>query len=62
MYKNYQNARDNAWRYLIRHKVKSLPVDVFELCRKDKIVTVHIKRVESNGSSWQNITFGHHDR
>ena len=34
---NYTNARDNAWRYLIRHKVKKLPVDVFELCRRDKI-------------------------
>ena len=37
MYHNYTNARDNAWRYLIRHKVKKLPVDVFELCRRDKI-------------------------
>lgn len=40
MYKNYTTARDNAWRYLIRHKVKKLPVDVFELCRKDKITLV----------------------
>ena len=38
MYKNYATARDNAWQYLIRHKVKELPVDVFELCRRDKIV------------------------
>lgn len=40
MYSNYTNARDNAWRYLIRHKVKELPVDVFALCRKDKITLV----------------------
>lgn len=40
MYKNYTTARDNAWRYLIRHKIKSLPVDVFALCRKDKITLV----------------------
>ena len=40
MYKNYTTARDNAWRYLIRHKVKKLPIDVFELCRKDKITLV----------------------
>lgn len=40
MYSNYTNARDNAWRYLIRHKVKELPVDVFDLCRKDKITLV----------------------
>ena len=40
MYSNYKTARDNAWRYLIRHKVKELPVDVFALCRKDKITLV----------------------
>lgn len=40
MYSNYKKARDNAWRYLIRHKVKELPVDVFTLCRKDKITLV----------------------
>ena len=32
------------------------------ISRKDKIVTDHIKRVEGNGSLWQNITFGYHDR
>ncbi|MBR2354355.1 MAG: ImmA/IrrE family metallo-endopeptidase [Clostridia bacterium] len=40
MYSNYKTARDNAWRYLIRHKVKELPVDVFALSRKDKITLV----------------------
>lgn len=40
MYSDYTNARDNAWRYLIRHKVKELPVDVFALCKKDKITLV----------------------
>ncbi len=40
MYKNYQAARDHAWQYLIRHKVRELPVDVFALCRADGIVLV----------------------
>ncbi len=40
MYTNYKTARDNAWQYLIRHRVRELPVDVFALCRKDKITLV----------------------
>ena len=47
MYSNYTNARDNAWCYLIRHKVKELPVDVFALCRKDKIAMVPYSAPES---------------
>lgn len=39
-YHNYTNARDHAWQYLIRHKVSALPVDVFKLCRKDKIALI----------------------
>lgn len=40
MYQHYETARDNAWRYLIRHRVRELPVDVFALCRKDGITMV----------------------
>lgn len=30
---NYKNIRDYVWKTLIGGKVKSLPVDLFELCR-----------------------------
>ena len=34
--------------YLIRHKVKELPVDVFELCRRDKITLVPYSAKEAH--------------
>lgn len=35
MYKNYKNARDAAWKMLIKHQVSSLPVDILALCRAE---------------------------
>ncbi len=65
MYSNYKTARDNAWQYLIRHKVKELPVDVFALCRKDKITLVPYSAEEAHSmaeligiSEWMEKTDG----
>lgn len=37
-YQKYQEARDAAWRLLIKHNVKSLPVDVLNICEKEGII------------------------
>ena len=34
---NYKNSRDAAWKILIKHKVKTVPIDIFEICRSEKI-------------------------
>lgn len=34
---SYQRSRDSAWEMLLRHKVRSLPVDLFEICRRERI-------------------------
>jgi Zn-dependent peptidase ImmA (M78 family) len=34
---NYDRSRDFAWDVLIRNEVKSLPVDIFEICRNERI-------------------------
>lgn len=36
-YRDYQNARDAAWRILLGCKVDRLPVDLNDICRKLKI-------------------------
>lgn len=36
-YKNYQNARDAAWRILLDCNVERLPANVNDICRKLKI-------------------------
>lgn len=33
-YNYYKVARDKAWQNLIKYRIKSLPVDVFEVCKK----------------------------
>ena len=48
MYTNYKMARDNAWKFLIRHKVKELPVDVFNLCQKDKLTLIPYSAPQAN--------------
>ena len=34
---NYKNSRDAAWKILIKNKVKDLPVDIFKICRSERI-------------------------
>ena len=34
---SYDRSRDAAWDVLIRHEVKSLPVDIFGICRNERI-------------------------
>ena len=33
-YDYYKTARDKAWQNLKKYRIKSLPVDVFEMCKK----------------------------
>lgn len=37
MYKKYKNARDMAWKMLIKHQVSALPVNILALCREEKL-------------------------
>lgn len=37
-YENYKIARDRAWKILIRYNVNSLPVDVFNICKKSGVL------------------------
>lgn len=36
-YKDYQNSRDAVWELLIRHRVRSLPVKVGAICKREGI-------------------------
>lgn len=33
-YRDYQNARDAAWKLLIDYNIKSLPINIFNVCNK----------------------------
>ena len=37
MLANYKKSRDAAWELLLRHRVKTLPVDLEEICRKENL-------------------------
>lgn len=37
MLANYKKSRDAAWELLLRHRIKTLPVDLAEICRKEKL-------------------------
>ena len=37
---HYKEARDRAWEYLIRHRARSLPIDVLAFCKKDGITVL----------------------
>ena len=37
MKNSYQRSRDAAWEMLLRHRVRTLPVDLIEICRREKI-------------------------
>lgn len=43
-YDNYKSARDRAWKILLRHRVSSLPVDVFDLCKKSGVLLCTYKK------------------
>lgn len=34
---DYKSSRDATWRLLIKHKIGTLPIDVMEICRGEKI-------------------------
>lgn len=46
-YKNYQNARDAAWRILLDCEINSLPVSLNTICRRLNI------RVLTYGDNWK---------
>ena len=35
MYESYKNARNAAWRILIKYNIRKLPVDVFSICQQE---------------------------
>lgn len=45
-YKNYQNARDAAWRILLDCKVDRLPVDLNDICKRLKIRVLSYRAAE----------------
>lgn len=45
MYKNYKNARDAAWKVLIRHKICSLPVNIEKICAREGIMLLPYSKV-----------------
>ena len=47
MKNSYQRSRDAAWEMLIRHKVRSLPIDLFSLCIKEGIALYSYKEAEA---------------
>lgn len=45
----YRLVRDSAWRMLLRHRVRSLPVDVFHICRRERILVMSYRVAEERG-------------
>ena len=45
----YRLVRDEAWRMLLKHRVRSLPVDVFEICRREGIRVVSYRKAREAG-------------
>ena len=61
---NYKNSRDLAWHLLIKHKVRSLPVCLSEICRAERIRLVTyqdadklIRRLKLEGNTIGNDAF-----
>ena len=42
-YKEYQKSRDLAWEILLREKVRALPVDVLQICKRLGIRVVQLR-------------------
>ena len=45
----YREVRDEAWRMLLKHRVRSLPVDVLEICRREEIRVVSYRKAREAG-------------
>ena len=45
----YRLVRDSAWRSLLKHRVRSLPVDVFRICRREGIRVVSYREAREAG-------------
>lgn len=42
-------VRDSAWRMLLKHRVRALPVDVFDVCRREEIRVMSYRAAEERG-------------
>ena len=42
-YKEYQKSRDLAWEILLRERVRALPVDVLQICKRLGIRVVQLR-------------------
>lgn len=45
----YKLVRDRAWRMLLKHRVRALPVDVFDICRRERIRVASYREIEKLG-------------
>lgn len=56
-YDNYKSARDKAWKILLRHHISSLPVDVFDLCKKSGVL---LRTYKEGYTTIQSFGLGRH--
>lgn len=45
----YRLVRDSAWRMFLKHRVRSLPVDVFRICRREGICVMSYREAAECG-------------
>ncbi len=57
-YKDYQKSRDLAWEILLRERVRALPVDVLEICRRLGIAVRQYDEPRPEGDGFSTIVGG----
>ena len=57
MYESYKNARNAAWRILIKYNIRKLPVDVFSICQQEGFLLLPYSRT---GRDLQTLRLSNH--